>query len=492
MIVQPDSLPTMISIDKSALSPVYQQIANGLIALIRNGQLPPGSTLPPSRQMATLLQVHRKTVVAAYNELASQDWTETIARKGITVARRLPEQAPQGLLQPPKGNAYENSADNFFLKLKAPAFSVEKKNNYRIIINDGFPDARIAPVEILLNQYRLFLKKSYIQGQFMTGTATGSYNLRNEIAAFLTRTRGININAHNVLVTRGAQMAIFMAARMLIKPGSVVVVGEPTYTMANNIFEHFGATLVRVNVDEHGIDVAAIEALCREKKPDLLYVIPHNHHPTTVTLSAERRVKLLQLIREYELPVIEDDYDYDLHYNKSPILPLASADHKGYVLYIGSITKSFASAIRVGYLVGSSAFVEQAARIREMIEIRGDVIMEEALAVLYKNGTMARHLNKAVKLYQKRRDLFCDLLEHNLRGMVHFTKPTGGMSVWVKFEPEYRLPDIARRAGERGLFMNDGKLYNSGEVDHNALRMGFASMNEAEMEEAIGILKQLM
>ena len=137
-----------------------------------------------------------------------------------------------------------------------------------------------------------------------------------------------------------------------MKPGAAVIVGEPSYRMANMIFEHFGARLIKVPVDDNGIDVDAIENICKKKRPDMLYVIPHHHHPTTVTLSANRRMKLLDIIRNFKLPVIEDDYDYDFHYNKTPILPLASADHNGYVLYIGSITKSFASSVRIGYLVG--------------------------------------------------------------------------------------------------------------------------------------------
>jgi len=130
----------------------------------------------------------------------------------------------------------------------------------------------------------------------------------------------------------------------------------------------------------------------------LLYVIPHHHHPTTVTLSADRRMKLLDIIRNHKLPVIEDDYDYDFHYNRTPILPLASADHNGYVLYIGSITKSFASSVRIGYLLAGSEFIWQAARLREMIDIRGDVLMEEAMAILFKNGDMQKHLKNAVKI----------------------------------------------------------------------------------------------
>lgn len=481
---------SLIVIDKNALLPVYQQIANTFIGIIRDGVLKPGNQLPPSRQLADMLQVHRKTVVAAYEELAAQDWVETLPRKGIRVALKLPEIKPRKFKQERVVHPYEKETAGFFQQVRPSFATPEKNGNFKIVVNDGFPDARIAPVDNLLKQYRSFLKKSYAQHMFMRGEAQGTPNLRGQLASFLHKTRTIDINAGNVLITRGAQMAIFIAAGMVLKPGSTVVVGEPGYFMANNIFEHFGAKLIRVKVDENGIDVDAIERICKKKKPDLLYIIPHHHHPTTVTLSAERRMKLLEIIRTYSLPAIEDDYDYDFHYNNSPILPLASADHNGYVLYIGSVTKTLAPAIRIGYLVAGAAFIKQAAGVREMLDIRGDVLMEEALAVLYKNGEMQKHLNKAVKLYHERRDFLCDLLESELSEMVTFTRPPGGMSVWLQFKPAYKLPDVARIVAQQGIYINDGSLYNSGTVNYNALRVGFASMNEQEITELVMALKK--
>ncbi|HKO80098.1 MAG TPA: PLP-dependent aminotransferase family protein, partial [Chitinophagaceae bacterium] len=341
-------------------------------------------------------------------------------------------------------------------------------------------------------QYRYLLQRPSSDRQVMYGDPAGTVNFRTALTSFLTATRGLNIDISNLMITRGAQMAIYIAAGMLVKPGSSVIVGEPNYGTANSIFEQFGAKLLKVTVDENGIDVDAIEKLCRKKRPGMLYIIPHHHHPTTVTLSAARRMKLLSLIREYKLPVIEDDYDYDFHYSRSPILPLASADHGGYVIYIGSITKCFASAIRMGYLVAPEDFVSNAAHLKRMIDIRGDVLLEESLAILFNNGDMQKHLKKSLKIYQQRRDLFCDLLENEFHNKLSFVKPSGGMSVWVQFDKRYELKSIAEKAATQGLFMGDGSFYNTGKINYNALRMGFASLNEKEIQGAMGILKKIM
>ncbi len=483
---------TLITINKSLPTPVYQQIANGIIGLIQAGTLKPGSFLPSSRILAEMLALHRKTIVAAYEELMAQDWVETISRKGIMVARNLPELKPRSFRAATPVSPYHGKVPVFYRRISAIKPVGNREKAYRFVVNDGFPDSRIAPVDMLFRQYRYFLQRPASDRQNMYGSPAGTLNFRTALARFLSGTRGLNIDISNLLITRGAQMAIYIAAALLVKPGALVIVGEPNYGTANSIFEHFGATLMKVPVDENGIDVDMIEKLCRKKRPDMLYIIPHHHHPTTVTLSAARRMKLLSLIREYKLPVIEDDYDYDFHYARSPILPLASADHGGYVIYIGSITKCFASAIRMGYLVGPEDFVNHAAQLKRMIDIRGDVLLEESLAILFNNGEMQKHLKKSLKIYQERRDLFCDLMGKVFSDKLSFTRPSGGMSVWVQFDKRYDLKTIAEKAASEGLFIGNGRFYNTGKINYNSLRMGFASLNEKEIQGVIGVLKKVI
>lgn len=481
---------TLLTINKDAGTPVYQQIANGLVRLIRDGVIKPGSALPGSREMALLLQVHRKTIVAAYQELFTQDWIETIPRKGVIVSQRLPELKPRTFKAETRIPSYAGNTGFSFNKLPVFATSPGRAAEHRLIVNDGFPDHRVAPVDLLMREYRSLYNSPAIKRFATYGGPQGPQSLRAEMVQFLSDSRGVNITPGNVLLTHGAQMAIYIAAKLILKPGDTVLVGEPNYFMADMIFQQFGAKLVRIRLDENGMDVDAIAKICKRQKPGLLYIIPHHHHPTTVTLSADRRMKLLELIREYKLPVIEDDYDYDFHYSSSPILPLASADHGGNVIYIGSFTKTLATFIRVGYMIAPENFIAEAALLRRMIDIRSDNVLEEALAVLFRNGDMQRHLKKSVKLYHERRDLLCELLEKELKDVLGFRKPAGGMAVWTKFSEKYPLPAIAARASAQGLFLSDGGNYSYGVKNHNALRFGFASLNEKEMTEAVSIIKK--
>ena len=483
---------SLIALQKKIAVPVYQQISNRLVDLIRSGVIKPGAPLPSSRQMATLLRVHRKTVMAAYEELYVQDWVETIPRKGIMVSKRLPEISQKICKEMPGKKGYSHQPRIGYRNIVPESQRILNAGDHRLIINDGFPDLRIAPLDSILKEYRYLLRQPAMLRRMQYGDPAGSLNLRESLSQFLLDTRGIDCTPENIMMTHGAQMAISLAARLILRPGSTVVVGEPNYFMANKIFEECGARLIKIRVDENGMDVDALERICERKKPDLLYVIPHHHHPTTVTLSCDRRMNLATLIRKYKIPVIEDDYDYDFHYDSSPILPLASADHGGHVISVGSLSKCLAPSVRVGYMVAPSNFVRQASELRKLTDVRSDNLLEESLAIIFKNGDFQRHLKKSVKLYRQRRDFMCSLLNDELGNKITFTIPSGGMALWVKFNKKYPLSGISARASARGLYISDGLFYDSPNIHYNAIRMGFASLNEKEMRMAVDILKSEM
>ena len=482
---------TLIQIDRSLKLPVYQQIANRLIGLIQEGILKPGLFLPGSRVLALQLELHRKTVIAAYEELISQDWIVPVLRKGVMVAANLPVIRPRTFRRAasPYGSnaAFRfNAVEAAFLPLQPlPAGS-------QLVINDGFPDARLAPLSAWVRECRSVIESPRYHKLLMYGYATGSEALRLEMVKYLTDTRGLNIDTGNIMITRGAQMAIYLAAAMIVKKDDYVIVGDPNYFFADMCFTQLGARLLRVPVDEDGIDVDAIAQLCSNKKIRMLYIVTHHHHPTTVTLSAARRMKLLEVIRKYKLPVIEDDYDYDFHYSSAPILPLASADHGGNVIYIGSFTKSLGLSIRIGFMIAPEAFIAASARLRRLMDLRGDNLSEQALANLLADGTIERHLKKSNKIYKERRDLLCHLLTARLGKAVQFTIPPGGMAIWLRFSKKIPLKKIAAKAATLGLRMSDGEQYRYGTTSQNALRFGFASLNNKEIAAVVGILERIL
>lgn len=482
----------LITINKTANISVYQQIANQLVGLIRRRTLKSESKLPSSRELADVLHVHRKTIVAAYNEIQMQGWVIALPRKGIFVASVLPELTPKKWEKHnPLGDLSKSTP--FFYKVNTHyvAEPLTDLSRYDWIIDDGLPDPRLAPLEVLIRAYKMRMRKNYLFKGSAGLFSAGSLSLREILTSYLAETRGIRAMLQNLLITQGAQMGIFIAAQLLLRPGDNVIVGEPGYFMANNVFENLAANILRVPVDEDGIDVSKVEELCKRYKINMLYVIPHHHHPTTVTLSPQRRMQLIALAEKFNFFIVEDDYDYDFHYQSSPYLPLVSYNSDR-IIYIGSLTKCLAPSIRIGFMVAPANIIEEAIKMRRSINLRGDFIMEEALSAIIQSGDISRHIKKSIKIYQNRRDHLCVLMKEHLLDFLEFNIPAGGMAVWVKFNKAYPVQKIALNVARQGLLMSDGSKYNTHKENYNAIRLGFASLNNTEITAVVRILKDYL
>jgi GntR family transcriptional regulator/MocR family aminotransferase len=470
----------IIHIEKESKIAVYRQIAISISNAIRNGTLKPGTHLPSSRELAKTLGVHRKTVIAGYEELDAQDWIMIIPRKYAAVSEHIPLLKSQKWSEPEMQIPYEND-------LNVPFVTIEENKGDQsivpypdIIIDDGYPDVRLSPIDDLLKTYRSLTSRKYAIKNANIGTAQGTLKLREELVNYLSLTRGLTISVDNLLITHGAQMSIYLSAQLLLVPSSTIIVGKPNYPVANKTFKETGAKIIEVNVDDKGIDTAAIERICKEKKIDAVYVIPHHHYPTTVTLSVERRVKLLELSKAFSFVIIEDDYDYDYHYCSSPYLPLASANHNGNVIYIGSFSKILDPSLRIGFMVAPKNFIAQCTALRKIIDVGGDGYMQHALALLIKEGELKRHLKKAKKCYHGRRDFLNALLKEKLDQYVSYTLPTGGMAIWVKLKPDFCMSRLVANTQFKIIRWD---------AEQNGFRFGFASMNETELTQAVEALR---
>jgi GntR family transcriptional regulator/MocR family aminotransferase len=356
-----------------------------------------------------------------------------------------------------------------------------------LVMTGGGPDLRLVPRTALARAYRKALTEKAPRGRSTLdyGDPRGHPRLREALAAMLSARRGIAAPAESVLVTRGSQMALDLVARALIAPGDVVAIESLGYRPAWEALRAAGARLAPLPVDEHGLDVDALVALgAREEKVRAVYLTPHHQYPTTAVLSAGRRLALMELARARRIAVIEDDYDHEFHYDGRPVLPLASADPAGVVVYLGTLSKILAPGLRLGFVVAPAPLLERLAAIRTFIDRQGDLTLERAVAELLEDGEVQRHARRARRAYLARRDALIDALGEHLGGALTFEPPAGGMAIWARAAPGIDVDAWAERALARKVAFSTAKRFAFDGRRRGFLRLGFAALDEKELREA--------
>lgn len=482
---------TSIQFDRKSSQPLYLQLSNQIIQLIKNQNLAPNTKLPGSRTLAVQLSVHRKTIVACYEELLLQGWVESVPKKGTFVLGNLPVLQQKTLNDSLAISPREKTGFPFYTSDKLKEKTSKRENGF-MYLNDGISDSRLTPIQEIARTYRRIAAKRKVFDHLSYGATYGNEMLREVLVNYLNATRGLNISKENVLITRGSQMGIWLSSQLLLQKDDIIVVGNTNYASADSTFLYHKARIERVLVDDDGIVTDDVEKLCEQKQIKAVYVTSHHHHPTTVTLSAKRRIQLLNLAKQYDFAIIEDDYDYDFNYNHAPILPLASHDINGNVIYIGSVCKTVAPVYRVGYLIASREFVDEAAKLRGVVDRQGDALLELTFADFIRSGDLDRHIRKVMKIYKSRRDLFCKLLEDELGSFFDFEIPKGGMAVWVKLKSSYSWTVVSEVSRKYKVEIGDWERYDTVRSGHNYVRMGFATYNEVEIYELINRLKSTM
>ena len=471
-------------------TPLYVRIARALASDMERGRLKPGERLPGSRTLATMLGVNRNTVQAALTELEAQGWVEPQAARGVFVRGTLPEVRPRTVKRILLERREVPTRPGFDLPDERPTWTGRASSPRRLILTGGVPDPRLFPRELLARAYRRALRR---HGERLLdyGDAHGEPHLRAALADMLTRLRGLAASADDVLVTRGSQQAIWLAARAIVRPGDRVGVECWGYPPAWEALRDAGATLVPLAVDRDGLCIDALEEALASGPLRAVYLTPHHQYPTMAALDARRRLRLLELARTHRFAVLEDDYSHEFQYAGRPRLPLASSDRSGTVIYLGSLSKVLAPGLRIGYLVAPRPLVDRMAAIRTRIDRQGDAIAEAAVAELLEEGEVERHARRMRAVYRARRDVLVEALTARLGERVSFEVPQGGMALWVRVHGASPERWVAR-AKERDVIFRAGRdlaLEPPEEVPF--VRMGFTRLDERELTRAVRIAAEV-
>ncbi len=476
-------------LDRNSSISLTAQIAEAIASEVRRGRLRARSPLPGSRTLAEMLGVSRNTVFAAYEELAAEGWI-TSNRSGTFISESLPEPRSRRT----RATTVRNSRVGFDLNPLAISRFDERELPKRTLRWDfGVPDARLVPSTAIARAYRRVLRRHGDEVlQYDRYFTTERSPLERAIAEMLSETRGLAVGPENVLITRGSQMALYLLAQALVRPGDLVAFEHPGYQSAWELFRRAGAELAFISVDREGVRVDEIRRLCENRRLRAIFLTPHHQFPTTVTLSIGRRLELAQLAAQARFAIIEDDFDHEFHFDGRPVAPMASADRDGVVVYVGSLSKILAPGLRVGFLVGPPALIQQARELRELIDVQGDRPLDWALADLFEEGEIHRHLGRARRLYRSRRDALADLLTRHLGGVLRFEVPSGGMAIWAEVDSSIDVERWADRALKHGLFFRTGSLFFAERDAKPFVRLGFARWNEQELSAAVAKMVQAL
>lgn len=494
-----DALPvwSVFQVDRAESTPMQEQIAAFFRRAIADGRLGPGSRLPSTRSLAEQMVVARNTVSLAYERLAAEGYVEGRRGGGTRVARDLPDLTPS---VPAASRAAPAEATPVRLAAAARIMLAERvgtagsgSGSIPEPLQPGRPGLDAFPGRVWARLAGRFWRETPAT-DFGYGDPAGHPVLRQALARYLGAFRGLSLDPDAVIVTSGAQQAIDLVSRALLDPGDAVVLEEPCYPGLRGPMAATGARLVPVAVDAEGLDVAA----ARRAAPDarLVTVTPTHHFPLGVTLSLARRRALVDWAGSGDDGsaggpwVLEDDYDGEFRYGGRPVPPLKALDGAGRVLYVGTVSKALAPALRIGFVVAPSPLAEPLVRLRGHFDRQPALDAQVILARFLDDGHMAGHLRRMRTLYRDRRDALADALETALGDRARVERPETGINLTLDLEAGPRDLAVVEAARLRGVSPAPLSGFFRGTARRNGLLVGFASLPRARANWAARMIRE--
>jgi 2-aminoadipate transaminase len=331
------------------------------------------------------------------------------------------------------------------------------------------------------------------------GPTEGDGRLIQFLAQWMKEKEGVDINEDNILIVSGAQQALDLIGKIFIDPGDPIVLGLPSYLGGIQAFNSFRANMIGATLDKQGMDTNAVENVLKANKTKnrrvkFIYVVPDFQNPSGVTLSRDRRQKLLDLAEEYETIVVEDSPYRDLRFEGEPIPMLKAMDRNGFVLSVHTFSKILFPGTRLGWIVADKPIMEKLIMAKQPTDLCSPPLTQSIVYEFCQRGRLDTHIKKIVEVYRKKRDLMIKTLEEYMpKGSgVDWTYPEGGLFLWVKLPEHMDTAELFPKAVEKKVAYVVGSAFHFDRSGKNTMRLNFSYPTEEQIEEGIKRLADLL
>ncbi|WP_109314502.1 PLP-dependent aminotransferase family protein [Pseudovibrio ascidiaceicola] len=481
---------SLFSVDRDDSTTLQSQIREMLVSAILSGQLAENTPVPSTRALAKRLSVSRNTVMLAYQALAADGYLITRERSGFYVSPEVIEnlgQLPDRVQ--PKEQVPGDRVD-WAAKLRltpSTQFNILKTENwhsYPYPFIYGQVDPTLFPISAWRDCVRQTMSIKWLDAWTDDRFTADDPMLIEQIQRRILIRRGVIAEADEILVTMGAQNALFLIAHLFVRPDTPVAVEDPGYPDVRNIMQLRSSDIRAIPVDEEGIRADMLG------DAKLVYVTPSHQFPTNTTMTMKRRREVLEWAAQSDALIIEDDYEYETNYRGQPTAALRSVDASGRVLYVGSLSKSIMPGLRIGFIVAPKPVIKEIRAMRRLMLRHPPGNNQRSVALFLAQGSQDALISKLHHAYSSRWNALSEAMETHFPGWAQVSA-FGGSSFWVSGPPELDATVLAQEALKQGVLIEPGNVFfadaNQGK---NYFRLGFSSIHADKIPKGIELLSE--
>lgn len=456
---------------------VYRQIVKQIEELVLRGELAPGSLLPTERRLAEQLNINRTTVSVAYDELRSKGLIRSIQGSGTRISEdawgmdfRAPDWAgymSQGIYQPTLPMVRRIWEEN------------RQPENINLARGEMSPE--LWPTR----QLQTIVSHLPPNVQLGYGDPRGEESLRATLTKHLASENGIQVPANRILITAGSQQGLLLVTQSLLRAGDAVALEKPSYAYSLPLFASAGIRMFPIPVDDDGLVPEEVVTLHRRHKIRMLFITPTYQNPTGTVLTPERRRRLIDICTDLRIPIVEDDAHGSLTLNGSsqrpkPLASLAGADQQ--VIYLGTLSKTFAPGLRVGWMTGPKSVIDRISGVREQMDFGISGITQAIAEQVLTTSVWEQNIRRLRSKLTERRNIMVAAIRRHFGDRLQFSIPQGSYHIWAKLKQPMRDKELIETGIRHGVVVVPGSVYGA---DRGYVRLTYTSSLEAEIEEGV-------